>query len=51
MSKKLRVLSLALIVVFLVVVAGCGGGGAPAADKKAKLTIAMVNPLTGDAAT
>ena len=51
MSKNLRVLSLILAVVFLVVAAGCGGGGAPAADKKGKLTVAMVNPLTGDAAT
>ncbi len=51
MSKNMRVLSLALAIVFLFVAAGCGGGGAPAADKKAKLTVAMVNPLTGDAAT
>ena len=50
MSKNLRALSLILAVVFLVVAAGCGGG-APAADKKGKLTVAMVNPLTGDAAT
>ena len=51
MSKNLRVVALILAVVFLVVAAGCGGGGAPAADKKAKITLAMVNPLTGDAAT
>lgn len=51
MSKNLRVVTLILAVVFLVVAAGCGGGGAPAADKKAKITLAMVNPLTGDAAT
>ncbi len=51
MSKNLRVLSLFLAVVFLVAATGCGGGGAPAADKKAKITIAMVNPLSGDAAT
>ena len=51
MSKNLRVVALILVVVFLVVAAGCGGGGAPAADKKAKITLAMVNPLTGDAAT
>ena len=57
-SKKLRVLSLVLSLVFLVVAAGCGGGDkkAPAADGKAadakgKITLAMVNPLTGDAAT
>ena len=53
MSKNLRVLSLVLILVFLTVVAGCGGSpAAPAAQQaKAKITIAMVNPLTGDAAT
>lgn len=54
MSSKMRGLSLILAVVFLIVAAGCGGGGgssAPAAEKKAKLTVAMVNPLTGDAAT
>ncbi len=51
LSRKLRVLALVLVVLFVVAAAGCGGGGAPAADKKAKLTIAMVNPLTGDAAT
>jgi len=50
-SKNLRVVALVLAVVFLVVAAGCGGGGAPAADKKARITLAMVNPLTGDAAT
>ena len=51
---KMRGLSLILALVFLIAAAGCGGGGgssAPAADKKAKLTVAMVNPLTGDAAT
>ncbi len=54
MSMKMRGLSLILALVFLIAAAGCGGGGgssAPAADKKAKLTVAMVNPLTGDAAT
>ena len=53
MSTKMRVLSLILAMVFLLVAAGCGGGGgsAPAAEKKEKLTVAMVNPLTGDAAT
>ena len=53
LSKNLRVLSLVLILVFLTVVAGCGGSpAAPAAQQaKAKITIAMVNPLTGDAAT
>lgn len=50
LSSKLRVFALVLVVVFVIAAAGCGGG-APAADKKAKLTIAMVNPLTGDAAT
>ena len=47
--SKLRIVSLILAIVFLIVAAGCGGGGAPAA--KAKLTVAMVNPLSGDAAT
>lgn len=50
MPKNIRWSSLVLAVIFLVAVAGCGGG-ATTADKKAKLTIAMVNPLTGDAAT
>ena len=53
LSKNLRALSLVLILVFLTVVAGCGGSpAAPAGQQaKAKITIAMVNPLTGDAAT
>ncbi len=53
LSKNLRVFSLMMLLVFVIVVAGCGGGGsAPAASPKAaKITLAMVNPLTGDAAT
>lgn len=52
MSKSMRLISLAMILVFLTVAAGCGGGGsAPANAPKAKITLAMVNPLTGDAAT
>ena len=58
LSKKMRAWTLTLALIFLIVAAGCGGGEkkAPAADgktpdPKAKITIAMVNPLTGDAAT
>ena len=58
LSRKMRGLSLILVLVFLLAATGCGGGDkkAPAADTKAgdakgKITIAMVNPLTGDAAT
>lgn len=52
MSKNLRLLSLVMILMFVVLAAGCGGGSAPAsAPKPTKITLAMVNPLTGDAAT
>lgn len=50
MKKHTRSLALTLAVVFAVVVAGCGGGAATTGGKT-PLTIAMVNPLSGDAAT
>ena len=53
MSLRIKSLALVLTVIFLVVAAGCGGGDKkPEAPKAAeKITLAMVNPLTGDAAT
>lgn len=50
MSKYTRTMALVLVIVFAVVIAGCGGG-ASTSGGKTPLTIAMVNPLSGDAAT
>ena len=50
MSKYTRTVALALVIVFAAVIAGCGGG-ASTSGGKTSLTIAMVNPLSGDAAT
>ncbi len=49
LEKNKRLLALILTLVFVVAIAGCGGGSGSSGDKK--LTIAMVNPLSGDAAT
>lgn len=48
LSNNKRLLALILTLVFVTIIAGCGGSGS-SGDKK--LTIAMVNPLSGDAAT
>lgn len=50
MRRYFRLFTLLLVVVLTIVVAGCGGGSSPSGGKAA-LTIAMVNPLSGDAAT
>jgi len=44
-NRYMRLLALLMVVVFMVVAAGCGG------EKKSSLVVAMVNPLSGDAAT
>ena len=49
MSRRIRVSSLIFAVLFLVFLAS--SGSAQAAEVKGKLTVAMVNPLSGDAAT
>jgi len=49
MARRTRALSLILAALFVTAVVGPGAGQTPA--KKEKLTVAMVNPLTGDAAT
>ena len=48
LEKHKRLLALMLTLVFAITIAGCGGSSS-SGDKK--LTIAMVNPLSGDAAT
>lgn len=48
LGKIKRLSALILILVFMLIIAGCGGSSS-SGDKK--LTIAMVNPLSGDAAT
>ncbi|MDR3590592.1 MAG: ABC transporter substrate-binding protein [Negativicutes bacterium] len=45
MNKYTRIMAVLLVVVFMIVGAGCGG------EKKSGLVVAMVNPLSGDAAT
>jgi len=49
MYKQMRMLSVVMVLLFLAVVVTSGSAGAQA--KKGKLTVGMVNPLTGDAAT
>jgi branched-chain amino acid transport system substrate-binding protein len=52
MSKKLRFATMALAIAMALAVAGCGGSGSSGgSDKKGNITVAMVNPLSGDAAT
>lgn len=49
MSKYVRVLSAIMALVFVVAVAGCGSSNTT--GKKSSIVVAMVNPLSGDAAT
>ena len=45
MNRYMRLLAVLMVIVFMIVSAGCGG------EKKSSLVVAMVNPLSGDAAT
>lgn len=49
MSKQVRLLATLLALLMLVVVAGCGGSSSTGG--KPSVVVAMVNPLSGDAAT
>lgn len=49
MSKRVRMISVFMALLMLVVVTGCGGSSTTVG--KSSIVVAMVNPLSGDAAT